>query len=109
MCLVNYNEMICAFSPDRTDNPLAVGILPWRSECCFHSGYPTGIDSFDELTSIDCVIVSKQVFWSRVPKERLDNLLPSPKGGWRGHDIEMDNQLLHQQDNFKTELLPTFE
>jgi hypothetical protein len=75
MLFVNNDNMIEALATNRSDESLAVRVLPWRPNC--------GPDLFDpershllrECTKEDRVIVSDKETWKCIKREGFDDAL----------------------------------
>ncbi len=78
--LVQYDDMICTFSPDRADYPFNKRILPrfLRGRDYFFDAHV--FHSITKENAIDRVPVSHQILWRSVPGEGLHDLLGCPLG-----------------------------
>src|SRR5215472_16664915 len=86
-----HDHMIQAVTPERSDQPLHVGSLPWtcgRGED-FLDAHAS--DSLLELTPIDLVTIAQQVPWCRIFRKRLYHLLSCPTSRRMLHHVEMND------------------
>ncbi len=91
VCLVDHDDMVEAFSPNRADQPLDVRILPRGAGRDRHL-FDSKLDHApSKRVAVDAVVVADEEFWRGVEREGFGNLLSGPlRGGIRRH-IEMDN------------------
>jgi len=73
-----HDDVVQTLPPNRSDQSLRIGILPWRSRGRqdFADRHPS--DSLPEDLAIDAIAIMEQVAWGRVPREGLGNLLCRP-------------------------------
>ncbi|MHC4090331.1 MAG: hypothetical protein ACYSVY_08640 [Planctomycetota bacterium] len=83
--------MIQTLAPDRANQSLNVGALPWCAvrEDDFLDAHV--LDALSEIVAIDPITISNQEAWGLVVRERLDNLLGRPSRGRVGRDVEMND------------------
>jgi len=72
------DDVVKALSPDRSDHPFNVGILPWRAWCREHFVDAHSLDPGADLQPIHAVPVPDHVAWCRVPREGFCHLLLDP-------------------------------
>jgi hypothetical protein len=78
MVFIHHDHMIEALATNRTDHPLDKGILPGgprRRENLLSAEVKDGPCG---LASVDSISISQDELWSRIPRERLDQLAGSP-------------------------------
>src|SRR5215469_929337 len=95
--------MIQAVTPDRSDQPLHMGSLPWtggRGED-FLDAHAS--DSLLELTPIDLVTIAQQVPWCGIFGKRLYHLLscPARRGMLRHIKVNHTSPVMSQHDQDK--------
>ncbi len=86
------DQVVEAFSPDRPDDPLGIGILPgglWGGEDLPDADTP---DDPAECVALGTIPIPQQVArLGAVPGEGLPDLLRGPLGGGMGGDVEMED------------------
>jgi len=75
MALVEDDDMVQAFPPDRTDDPLDVGVLPRRAWRRDDLGDPQRLNLVANLEAIRGIAVAQQVARRTVPRERFGHLV----------------------------------
>jgi len=91
MALVQHNHMIETFSPDRANHTFDVCPLPrtgWSGPDFFD---PHCLHSLREISSINLVLIPQEISWSGIFRKSLNHLLPRPKGGGMGRDVEVND------------------
>ena len=84
--LIEDDEMVQTFPPDRANEALAIGILPRGMGSGEHLVNPHGMGSCRERLAIDSVAIAQQVAWRTIPGEGLEQLPGRPFcGGMRGY------------------------
>ena len=82
--LVEDDEVVQTFPSDRTNEALAIRILPWRMRSGEHLMNPQGMNRCRERLAINSVAIAQQVAWRTIPGEGLDQLPGRPCcGGMR--------------------------
>src|SRR5664280_170317 len=89
--LIQHDDMVQAFSPDGTNQPFDVGILPRRSRSREHFLYAQALDTMTKVFPIDAVSIPQQIARSAVVGKSLHGLLCGPLRAGTGGDIEMQN------------------
>lgn len=90
MSLAQDDDMIEAFTANRTNEPLDVGILPrgvGRDRNFFDAAL---FDALAKHAAVDAVVVADQIFRRGIEWKRLHDLLRSPVCGRMGRDIEVE-------------------
>ena len=54
---IENDHVIQTASPDRTDDPFVIGILPWTLKSSFYFFYSRSIDSIREHFAVDPIVV----------------------------------------------------
>ena len=90
MFLTENDRVVEAFPADGVDHSLHVRILPRRLPRGLHFFHAEVLDHPLELESEYLVIVAQEVFRRRVPRERLDQLLPGPRRFGRVGHMEVN-------------------
>lgn len=91
MAAIVNDNVIEAFSADRSDQALYVGILPRRAWGGEHFLHSEGCNPATESRSIDAVSVPQEIARGLGPGECFDDLLPSPLACRVFGDVEMDH------------------
>lgn len=91
MRLVDRDHVVETFSPNRTDDTLAIGILPWASPSRFDFLDAHSFDGVRELFAVDRVAVVKQTARRFIERKRFANLLRGPRGRRMRCDADMQN------------------
>lgn len=84
------DDMIEAFTADRSDHPLSERVLPgrtWRDHDFLDSHV---LEPLLEAVAVDAIAITDQMLRSLVEGEGLDDLLCGPCRGRMGGDIEVD-------------------
>src|SRR6267154_1618517 len=91
MALVEDDDVIEAFSADRTDETLSVRVLPGRSRCSDDLRDPHRSNAMTECRTIGFVSIPQQIARCSVPGKGLGHLARKPilRGIWR--DLKVDN------------------
>jgi hypothetical protein len=76
--LIPHDDVVQAFPPDRTDQPLDVRILPWRSRCGNHFPHTEAFRHSDQITAIDGIAVAQKISAAMIPGKRFSQLLRGP-------------------------------
>src|SRR5215472_2647698 len=89
--LAQDNDVIQAFTADRTDQALGVRVLPGRARGSDDLRDAHRANTMPECRAIRFVPVPQQIAWSSVPRKRLGHLAQKPilRGVWR--DRKVDN------------------
>src|SRR6266545_706899 len=86
MPFAEHNHMVKTVPADRTDQPLRICVLPWRS--CRDRSIPDAHCSnpLDNDTAIDAIPVANDVSWCLLPAAGFGQLTGNPLGaGMCGH------------------------
>src|SRR6266700_5377620 len=70
-----HDDMIQAIAPDRSDQPLHVGPLPWTGGRGEDFLNPQALDTLAIVKPIDLIPVPQQVAWRRLLRKPLYHLL----------------------------------
>src|SRR4051812_20882186 len=91
MTLTEDDDVIQAFSADRTDKTLSVRVLPWRSRRSDDLRDPHRSNPMTKCRTIEFVSVPQQIARCSVPGKGLGHLARKPSlcGIWR--DRKVDN------------------
>jgi len=87
--LVEDDEVIQAFSPDRANHFFRIGILPWRSGRDEYFIDVHGFHPVAEQLPVDLVPVADRVLWLAVVGKRCGGLVSRPASGGMTRDVEM--------------------
>ena len=85
------NQMIEAFTANRSDDAFHIGTLPGRPGCREYFRYAQVPDLAVEIVAEDAIAITQQVTRDLVKRESFPQLLASPLGGRMGGDIEMED------------------
>ena len=91
MPLVEDDEVIQTFSPNRSNDSFNKGILPWRSRSDEYFIDVHGFHPVDEHLAVDLVPVTNHVLWLAVVRKRCSDLASRPASCWMTRDVEMDD------------------
>ena len=75
MLLVQDDHMIQALTPDTSNQPLDVGVLPWTRGYDDDFFDPYMLDALPKGRAVDVVAVTQEIPWCLVPGKRFDHLL----------------------------------
>src|SRR5512132_2661670 len=75
------HDMVETFSPDRADQPLSVGILPWRSRRGRMISYTHHVEALEECPAVNAIAITNEMAWGLVPWERFGQVSGNPLGG----------------------------
>jgi hypothetical protein len=89
--LAEDEHVIQALAPDRADEPLREGILPWAVGRGQHFGYPHTRHSSPKRMTISAVAIAEKIAWRGVLREGVHELLSRPGGGGMLGDVEVDD------------------
>ncbi len=107
MALTENDDVIQAFSPDRSDDPFDVRILPRRMWGAQDFVDAHAVYALPEGIAVDPIAVAQQVARRGVPRKRFDNLLRRPRGRRVFGNVEMNNAATmvreHDEDEENTE------
>jgi hypothetical protein len=78
--LPEHNDMVKAIPPDRTDEPLCLPVLPWRSRCDRPIPYARRAQATDEDLAIDTIPIANNISRRLLPAARLSELTGNPLG-----------------------------
>jgi len=91
MTLVEHDDMVETFAPDRTYHPFGERILPWRARGNRDFLDTHACDAISERPAVYPVTISNQESRRFVVRKGLNDLLRCPLGRWmRGH-VEVDD------------------
>lgn len=91
MALVEHDDMVETFAPDRTDHPFGEGVLPRRARRNHDFLDAHALDAISECPAVDSVTISNHESRRFVEGKSLDDLLCRSLGRWmRGH-VEVDD------------------
>ena len=91
MSLVEYDNVIQTFSPDRADDALAKRILPWGARCGDDFLEAHVADALLKNVTVDAIAITDQVAWRRILRKRFDDLLGRPFSRRMRSDVEVDD------------------
>ena len=105
MSLVEHDHVLKALAFDRTDDPLRVRILPWRSRRTDDFFDTHMFDPLAEETAVNSVAVTNQKSWRFVIRKGFDDLLRGPFRRRMCGDVETNNAptIMTQDDERKQE------
>src|SRR4051794_30936847 len=78
MPLAEYNNMVKALPPDRTDQPFSICVLPWRARRRRSITNAHGSNSSNKDFAIGPVPVADQIARGLLPAARLGDLICDP-------------------------------
>ena len=90
MHLAQDNDVVHAFTPDRSDQPFHKAILPRRGWCGELVPNAHGAQSARDDTAIDPVAIADEVVRSLIPGKCLRHLTCDPFGRWICCDVDPD-------------------
>src|SRR5437764_4680683 len=100
MPLMEDYRMIQTLSPDTADESLDIRILPRRAGGRHHFMDAHMAHTLPKIGAVDAVPIAQEIAWRLVPRERLDQLLGRPLGGWMLSDAAVYNaSTLMRQDH----------
>jgi hypothetical protein len=88
--LVNHDQVIEAFGPNRPHDPLRDRVGGRRPRRGPHPGDPQTGQLVVEVTAVDGIPVVEEVLRLPAPGRRLQELVPDPGGSRTGGDVEAD-------------------
>lgn len=77
---IQYDDMVCTFSPDRADYSFNKRILPRFSRGREYFFNAHVLHSITKENAIDRIPIPHQILWRRIPREGLHDLLGCPLG-----------------------------
>ncbi len=89
--IMEHDNVVEAFSANRSDQAFAIGILPGRSSRNDHFVNAHVLDPFPERFSVASVAVSEQIPRGLVEWKGFRDLLRRPQRRRMGRDVEMDH------------------
>ena len=89
MPFIENNNVIQTLSPDRSDNAFHIRILPRRARSRKYFFDAETFHSMSESITVDAITVAKQIAWSGIKRECLNQLLSRPHCGWVRCNIEV--------------------
>ena len=98
MSLAQDHEMIEAFTPDRPDQPFCKAVLPGRSRRYGLVADAHGTNPAQGNLAIDAVVISDQIAWRLVPRERLGERVRDTFGGRISCHVNPDQRSAAQPD-----------
>src|SRR5438552_13860723 len=81
MAFTQNEDMVQTLPPDRADEPLREGILPWAVGRREDFADPHALDASPKRLPVDAVAIAEEVGRRGVVRERVDELLGGPGGG----------------------------
>ena len=82
MPLAEHDDAVKAIPPDRTDQPLRISVLPWRSRCDRPIPYAHRSKAADGDVAIDTIPIANNVSWRLLPSICLGALTGNPFRAW---------------------------
>jgi len=82
MPLAKYDDMIEAFSSDRTDQPFTITVLRWRSWRGWAIWNAHCPETPDEDVTVDTIPIANEIAWPQFPAINLHQLPTYPFGAW---------------------------
>src|SRR5260370_26945898 len=76
------NDVVETFSPDRTDHPFGITVLPGRSSSNRPVSNAHGTQSIFKGLAVDAVPIPEQMPRTLIPRECLRDLAAKPRCGW---------------------------
>ena len=61
------HDTVETFSPDRADQPLSVGILPWRARRRRMISYAHRAEALEECPAVDTIAITNEMAWRLMP------------------------------------------
>src|SRR6266536_2097804 len=86
-----HDHMIQAIAPDRSDQPLHVGPLPWTGGRGEDFLNPQALDTLAIVKPIDLIPVPQQVAWRRLLRKPLYHLFPGPPSRGMLRHVEVND------------------
>jgi len=77
---VQYDDMVCTFSPDRADHPFNKRVLPRALRGREHFFDTHVFHSIAKENTIDRIPIPHQILWRRIPGKGFHDLLGCPLG-----------------------------
>ena len=87
--LIEYDDVIQAFPPNRADQSLHIGRLLRRTWSDPKFPQSQNLGAALEFQAIDAVAVTEQIFWGRGKRKGFPELLRRPSGGGAVDHIEV--------------------
>ena len=84
-------NMIQTFAPDRTDEPLREGVLPWTERRGQHFTDSHALNALPKWVTVDAIAIAEEIGRRGVVREGVDELLGGPDGGGMLGDVEMED------------------
>jgi len=78
VCRAQNHDVVEAFPPDRTDQPLNIAIVPRRAACDWPVTDARDCQSLSDLGAVEAILIADQIMWSLIPRESLSNLPGNP-------------------------------
>ena len=88
MPLVEHDDMIKTFAPDRTDQPFSMSILPWRSRRRWPVTYAHRANASGKDFAIGPIPIANEILWWVLPAKRFGELPRNPFGSWMRRSAE---------------------
>jgi hypothetical protein len=86
MSFAEYNDMVKTIPPDRTDEPLRISVLPWRTWRNRPIPYAHCAKPPDDDSAINAIPITNDIPWRLLPTVSLSQLTRDPMGARaRGH------------------------
>jgi hypothetical protein len=86
MSFAEYNDMVKTIPPDRTDEPLRISVLPWRTWRNRPIPYAHCAKPPDDDSAIHAIPITNDIPWRLLPTVSLSQLTRDPMGARaRGH------------------------
>ena len=89
--LVQHDDMIEAFPPDRADYSLAVSVLPWRPGGGDDLLNAQDFQSIDNFRTVGAIPIPDQIPRSGIEGKRLEQLQTCLVGGGIACDVEVND------------------
>lgn len=97
------DQMVQTFPSDRSDQPLNIGVLPWRTWCRGTIPDPHSSDTSPEHLSVSAIAITDEESGRRVPRKGLGDLPSDPVCRWVGSDRDMNQPAPVMAQDEKTE------
>jgi hypothetical protein len=82
MPLAKHNDMVEAFPSDRTDQPLTIAVLPWRSRRDWPIPNTHRPEASDEDITVDTGPIADEITWPPLAAISLRQLATYPFCAW---------------------------